>query len=120
MPLDTLSDKLQMSLRRLTGRGKLNEKDIDDAMREIRVALLEADVNYRIVKKFIAEIKEEALGERVMKSLTPGDQVIKIVYEHLVALMGEAAVPINLKPGGTSTIIINAVDVSDQNVNLYY
>ena len=106
MPLDTLSDKLQMSLRRLTGRGKLNEKDIDDAMREIRVALLEADVNYRIVKKFIAEIKEEALGERVMKSLTPGDQVIKIVYEHLVDLMGEAAVPINLKPGGTSVILM--------------
>ncbi len=106
MPLETLSDKLQMSLRRLTGRGKLNEKDIDEAMREIRVALLEADVNYRIVKKFIAEIKEEALGERVMKSLTPGDQVVKIVYEHLVALMGEEAVPINLKPGGLSVILM--------------
>ena len=106
MPLETLSDKLQMSLRRLTGRGKLNEKDIDDAMREIRVALLEADVNYRIVKKFIAEIKEEALGERVMKSLTPGDQVVKIVYEHLVVLMGEEAVPINLKPGGLSVVLM--------------
>ena len=106
MPLDTLSDKLQMSLRRLTGRGKLNEKDIDDAMREIRVALLEADVNYRIVKKFIAEIKEEALGERVMKSLTPGDQVVKIVYEHLVELMGEEAVPINLKPSGLSVVLM--------------
>ena len=106
MPLETLSDKLQMSLRRLTGRGKLNEKDIDDAMREIRVALLEADVNYRIVKKFIAEIKEEALGERVMKSLTPGDQVVKIVYEHLVDLMGEEAVPINLKQGGLSIVLM--------------
>ena len=106
MPLETLSDKLQMSLRRLTGRGKLNEKDIDEAMREIRVALLEADVNYRIVKKFIAEIKEEALGERVMKSLTPGDQVVKIVYEHLVELMGEEAVPINLKPSGLSVVLM--------------
>ncbi len=106
MPLDNLSDKLQMSLRRLTGRGKLNEKDIDDAMREIRVALLEADVNYRIVKKFIADIKEEALGERVMKSLTPGDQVVKIVYEHLVDLMGEEAAPINLKVGGLSVILM--------------
>ncbi len=106
MPLETLSDKLQMSLRRLTGRGKLNEKDIDDSMREIRVALLEADVNYRIVKKFISEIKEEALGERVMKSLTPGDQVVKIVYEHLVDLMGEEAVPINLKPGGLSVVLM--------------
>ena len=106
MPLETLSDKLQMSLRRLTGRGKLNENDIDEAMREIRVALLEADVNYRIVKKFIAEIKEEALGERVMKSLTPGDQVVKIVYEHLVSLMGEEAAPINLKESGLSVILM--------------
>ncbi len=106
MPLETLSDKIQMSLRRLTGRGKLNEKDIDDAMREIRVALLEADVNYKIVKQFIAEVKTASLGERVMKSLTPGDQVIKIVYEELVKLMGDEAVPINLKKDGTSIILM--------------
>lgn len=106
MPLETLSDKIQMSLRRLTGRGKLNENDIDTAMREIRVALLEADVNYKIVKEFIADIKEQALGERVMKSLTPGDQVIKIVYEELVKLMGEEASPINLKKSGTSVILM--------------
>ena len=106
MPLETLSDKIQMSLRRLTGRGRLNENDIDTAMREIRVALLEADVNYKIVKEFIADIKEQALGERVMKSLTPGDQVIKIVYEELVKLMGEEASPINLKKSGTSIILM--------------
>lgn len=106
MPLETLSDKIQMSLRRLTGRGKLNEKDINDAMREIRVALLEADVNYKIVKQFIAEVKEASLGERVMKSLTPGDQVIKIVYEELVKLMGDEAVPINLKKDGSSVILM--------------
>ena len=106
MPLENLSERIQMSLRRLTGRGKLNEKDIDTAMREIRVALLEADVNYKIVKQFIADIKVEALGERVMKSLTPGDQVIKIVYEELVKLMGEEAAPINLKPNGISVILM--------------
>ena len=106
MPLDTLSDRIQMTLRRLTGRGRLNENDIDSAMREIRVALLEADVNYKIVKEFIADIKEQALGERVMKSLTPGDQVIKIVYEELVKLMGEEAVPINLKKSGMSVILM--------------
>lgn len=106
MPLETLSDKIQMSLRRLTGRGKLNEKDIDDAMREIRVALLEADVNYKIVKQFISGVKEQALGERVMKSLTPGDQVVKIVYEELVKLMGEEAAPINLKSSGTTIILM--------------
>lgn len=97
MPFESLSVKIQYSLRKLTGRGKVNEKDIDDAMREIRVSLLEADVNYKIVKQFISEVKEKALGERVMKSLTPGDQVVKIVYEELVKLMGEEAVPLNLK-----------------------
>lgn len=106
MPLENLSDKIQMSLRRLTGRGKLNEKDIDQAMREIRIALLEADVNYKIVKKFTQEVKEASLGERVMKSLTPGDQVIKIVHEELVKLMGEENVPINLKKSGTSVILM--------------
>ncbi len=106
MPFESLSDRIQMSLRRLTGRGKINEKDIDEAMREIRVSLLEADVNYKIVKQFIADIKEKALGERVMKSLTPGDQVVKIVYEELVQLMGEEAAPINLKKSGTSVILM--------------
>ena len=106
MPLENLSDKIQMSLRRLTGRGKLDENDIDNAMREIRVALLEADVNYKVVKQFIADVKEQALGERVMKSLTPGDQVIKIVYEELVKLMGEEASPITLKKSGTSIILM--------------
>ncbi len=106
MPFESLSDRIQMSLRRLTGRGKISEKDIDEAMREIRVSLLEADVNYKIVKQFIADIKEKALGEKVMKSLTPGDQVVKIVYEELVQLMGEEAAPINLKKSGTSVILM--------------
>ena len=106
MPFESLSEKLQMSLRRLTGRGKVNENDIEDAMREVRVSLLEADVNYKIVKKFISEVKEKALGERVMKSLTPGDQVVKIVYEELVKLMGDEAVPINLKKSGMSVALV--------------
>ena len=106
MPFESLSEKIQFSLRKLTGRGKVNEKDIEDAMREIRVSLLEADVNYKIVKQFINEVKELALGERVMKSLTPGDQVVKIVYEELVKLMGDEAVPINLKKSGTSVVLV--------------
>ena len=106
MPFESLSEKLQMSLRRLTGRGKVNENDIEDAMREVRVSLLEADVNYKIVKKFIADVKEKTLGERVMKSLTPGDQVVKIVYEELVKLMGDEAVPINLKKSGMSVALV--------------
>ena len=106
MPFESLSEKIQYSLRKLTGRGKVNEKDIEDAMREIRVSLLEADVNYKIVKEFINEVKQLALGERVMKSLTPGDQVVKIVYEELAKLMGEEAVPINLKKSGMSVVLV--------------
>ena len=106
MPFESLSEKIQFSLRKLTGRGKVNEKDIEDTMREIRVSLLEADVNYKIVKEFINEVKTLALGEKVMKSLTPGDQVVKIVYEELVKLMGEEAVPINLKKSGMSIVLV--------------
>ena len=87
MPFESLSDRIQMSLRRLTGRGKINEKDIDEAMREIRVSLLEADVNYKIVKDFIETIREKALGQDVLKSLTPGQQVVKIVKDELVELL---------------------------------
>lgn len=106
MPFESLSEKIQFSLRKLTGRGKVNEKDIEDTMREIRVSLLEADVNYKIVKEFINEVKTLALGEKVMKSLTPGDQVVKIVYEELVKLMGEEAVPINLKSGMSIVLVV--------------
>lgn len=106
MPFESLTERIQMSLRRLTGRGKLNEKDIEEAMREIRVSLLEADVNYKIVKQFINDVKQLALGERVLKSLTPGDQVVKIVHEELVKLMGEEAAPINIKKNGTTVVLV--------------
>ncbi len=118
MPFESLSERIQMSLRRLTGRGKLNEKDIDEAMREIRVSLLEADVNYKIVKQFINDVKTLALGERVLKSLTPGDQVVKIVYEELVKLMGDEAVPINLKKGGTSVILVVGLQGSGKTTHI--
>ncbi len=88
---DTLSDKLQATLGGLRSRGKLSERDLDAALREIRLALLEADVNFKVVKEFIASVKERALGAEVMKSLTPGQQVIKIVNEELTALMGQSS-----------------------------
>ena len=106
MPFESLSEKLQMSIRRLTGRGRINENDIDEMMKEVRVSLLEADVNYKIVKSFINDVKEKALGERVMKSLTPGDQVLKIVNEELKHLMGEEAVPLNMNLNGTTVILL--------------
>jgi signal recognition particle subunit SRP54 len=85
---DSLSDKLQAALGGLRSRGVLTEEDLDRGLREIRLALLEADVNFRVVKEFILKVKARALGAEVMKSLTPGQQVVKIVNEELAALMG--------------------------------
>ncbi|MGZ4422641.1 MAG: signal recognition particle protein [Gaiellaceae bacterium] len=85
---DTLSDRLQSALGDLRGRGKLDEEAISRAMREIRLALLEADVNFEVVKSFVAQVRERALGQEVLKSLTPGQQVVKVVHEELTALMG--------------------------------
>jgi signal recognition particle subunit SRP54 len=86
---DTLSDKLQAALGDLKGRGVLTDEDLSRAMREIRLALLEADVNFRVVKDFVARVKERAAGADVTKSLTPGQQVVKIVHEELTAIMGQ-------------------------------
>jgi signal recognition particle subunit SRP54 len=86
---DTLSDKLQAALGDLRGRGVLTEEDLARAMREIRLALLEADVNFRVVKDFVASVKERSSGADVLKSLTPGQQVVKIVHEELTAIMGQ-------------------------------
>src|SRR5262245_51132163 len=86
---DTLSDKLQATLGDLRGHGTLSEEDLSKAMREIRLALLEADVNFQVVKDFVARVKERAAGAEVTKSLTPGQQVVKIVHEELTAIMGQ-------------------------------
>ncbi|HOB21277.1 MAG TPA: signal recognition particle protein [Bacillota bacterium] len=84
-----LTSRLEETFRRLRGRGKLSEADVDQAMREVRMALLEADVNYKVVKDFTAKVKERAKGQEVLASITPAQQVIKIVYDELVELMGE-------------------------------
>ena len=85
---DNLSDKLNTVFKKLKGHGKLTENNITDGLKEVRMALLEADVHYKVVKTFVNGIKERALGQEVMTSLTPGQQVIKIVNEELTALMG--------------------------------
>ncbi|WP_069649680.1 signal recognition particle protein [Caloranaerobacter ferrireducens] len=89
MIFESLAEKLQKTLGKLKSKGKLSEKDVNDAMREVKLALLEADVNFRVVKKFINNVKERAVGHEVMESLTPGQQVIKIVSDELTKLMGE-------------------------------
>src|SRR6187397_2251465 len=88
---DTLSDRLQAALHDVRGRGRLDEESISRAMREIRLALLEADVNLKVVRDFVAAVRERSLGADVMKSLTPGQQVVKIVHEQLTELMGSGS-----------------------------
>lgn len=95
MIFENLSEKLQGALKTLTGKGKLSEKDIDAAMREVKLALLEADVNFKVVKELIKKIKERSIGKEVMESLTPGQQVIKIVNDELTKLMGSNESKIN-------------------------
>lgn len=85
---DSLSDKLTGIFNKLSGKGKLTEKDVDEALRQVRLALLEADVNFKIAKSFITKIRERAVGNEVLESLTPGQQVIKIVNEELVSMLG--------------------------------
>jgi len=91
---DSLTQRFETVFTTLRGKGRLSEKDIDQALREVRLALLEADVNVRVVKQFLARVKERAVGEDVSRSLTPGQQVIKIVHDELVAVLGTEAVPL--------------------------
>ena len=98
MAFENLSERLQKALKNLTGKGKISEADINEASREIRLALLEADVNFKVVKDFIKKIKKEALGKEVQESLNPGQQIIKIVDEELTKMMGEQAVSLNKAP----------------------
>ena len=103
---DTLSDKLQSALGDLRGRGTLDEEAISRAMREVRLALLEADVNFDVVKQFVAHVRERALGQDVQKSLTPGQQVVKIVHEELTELMGSGSSQLAFASRPPTTILL--------------
>ncbi|QWB99796.1 signal recognition particle protein [Mycoplasmatota bacterium] len=106
MAFEDLTGRFQMALRRLTGKSKLTEKDIDEMMREVRLSLLEADVNYKVVKEFTEDVKKLAYGEKILKGLKPGEQVVKIVNDELTKLMGEEAVELALKHDGLSVILM--------------
>ncbi len=106
MAFDNLSDRLQMSLRRVTGKGRLTEKDIEEMMREVRLSLLEADVNFKVVKQFTKTVKEQAMGEKILKGLNPGQQVVKIVHEELKNIMGEKAAPLTINMIGITKIMM--------------
>jgi signal recognition particle subunit SRP54 len=103
---DQLSDRLQETLAEVRSRGKLSEEDVDRAMREIRLALLEADVNFKVVKRFTAQVKERCLGAGVLDALHPGQQVVKIVNEELGALMGGAGRDLAFAASGTTVILM--------------
>lgn len=105
MAFENLSDRLQMALRRVTGRGKLNEKDIEEMMREVRLSLLEADVNYKVVKEFTNNVKEQALGEKILSGLNPGQQVVKIVHDELKRVMGDESKGLMFKGSGQTIIM---------------
>jgi len=100
-----LSDKLQDIFKELRGHGTISESNIDAALREIRLALLEADVDFQVAKKFIARVREKALGEAVLRSITPGQQIVKIFHDELTALLGGDAAPLNLEKPGRILIV---------------
>ena len=106
MAFEGLSEKLQSVFKKLRGKGILTEADIDEAMREVKLALLEADVSFKVVKDFIASVKEKALGEEVLASLTPAQQVVKIVNEELTALMGGVNSKLTYSPKGFTVILM--------------
>ncbi len=106
MAFDSLSDKLQNVFKKLRGKGSLTEADVKEALKEVKMALLEADVNFKVVKNFIKTVQERAIGQDVMTGLNPGQMVIKIVNEELVALMGSETTELSLKSGSHITVIM--------------
>lgn len=103
---ETLTEKLELIFKKLRGRGILKEEDVDQALREVRIALLEADVNYKVVKDFISSVKEKAVGSNILESLTPGQQVVKIVHEELINLMGSSEGRIKLSPNPPTILMM--------------
>ena len=106
MAFESLSDKLQNVFKRLRGKGRLTEADVKEALREVKLALLEADVNFKVVKQFIASVQERAVGQDVLTSLTPGQMVIKIVNEEMISLMGSETTEITLLSGEITVIMM--------------
>lgn len=106
MAFESLSERMNKAFRNITGKGKLTEKNMNDMLREVRMSLLEADVNYTVVKDFIEKVKEKALGTEVMTSINPGQLVVKIVHDEIVALLGTEDAPLNYKQNGITTIMM--------------
>ena len=108
MAFESLSDKLQNVFQNLRGKGRLSEADVKAALKEVKMALLEADVSFKVVKQFVNSVQERAIGQDVLNSLTPGQMVVKIVHEELISLMGSETKEIELKPASEITVIMMA------------
>ncbi len=106
MAFESLTDKLQNVFKNLRGKGRLSEADVKAALKEVKMALLEADVSFKVVKQFISSVQERAVGQDVLGSLSPAQMVIKIVNEELVKLMGSETTEIAIKPGSEITVIM--------------
>ena len=106
MAFEGLQDRLQSIFKKISGQGKLTEANMDDMLKEIRIALLEADVNFKVVKHFVNDVKEKAIGQKVISSLTASQMVVKIVKDELVELFGEETKPLNFASSGISTILM--------------
>ena len=106
MAFEGLSEKLNGVFKRLKSRGKLSESDVKEAMREVKMALLEADVNLRVVRRFVNSTIEEAKGEKVLKSVDPGQQFTKIIYDKMVSMLGDTKVDLHLKGPDTQSVIL--------------
>ncbi len=108
MAFESLSEKLQNVFKNLRGKGRLSEADVKTALKEVKMALLEADVSFKVVKQFISSVQERAVGEEVLGSLQPGQMVIKIVNEEMIRLMGSETTEIALRPGNEISVIMMA------------
>lgn len=106
MAFESLTNRLNQTFKNITGKGKLSEKNMNEMLREVRMSLLEADVNYKVVKDFVDRVKEKAIGQEVMSSLNPGQMVVKIVHDEIVELLGTEEASINFKPSGITTIMM--------------
>ena len=117
MAFEGLSSRLQDITRRIKGEARITESNMKDMLREVKLALLEADVNYKIVKEFIASVQEKALGQDVMKSLKPGEQVVKIVRDELTELLGGTDSKINISPNPPTVIMLVGLQGAGKNNN---
>ncbi len=107
-----LSDKLDIVVKKIRGQGKITEKNIAGSLKEIRRVLLEADVNFKVAKSFVLSVKEKALGDDVIRSVTPGQQIVKIIHDELATIMGEQDAPLNLTGSIPHVIMLNGLQGS--------